>query len=322
MTKDVSCSAKNTFLGNPASDGNTFTVTDAVAACDSANPAAWPTKATHYKECCGDGITDSPFEECDDGGSNSDSVKDACRKTCVKAYCGDGVTDSGEDCDGQNYCKNDCTKDGHFVFLSSAGGKGKLGDWNDANGKAGLEAGDTICQKLATDAGLSGTYKAWLSTTKVDAKNRIEDTIYHSISVTGLATPVKIADNLADLIDGSIDSKIGRKDEKGDLAPDGDQTHTGTRDDGTAKGGNNPVYTCNDWTDATAQKTGIRGQNNQKDTQWTNDQSNVACSAVLNLYCFESDPICSDGVVNGNEECDDGNKDANDGCDASCKNEV
>ncbi len=57
---------------------------------------------------CGDGEVDSPREQCDDGGSNSDSTPDACRTACVDAFCGDGVVDTGETCDGVG-CLPDCS---------------------------------------------------------------------------------------------------------------------------------------------------------------------------------------------------------------------
>ena len=43
---------------------------------------------------CGDGVLEG-FEECDNGGLNSDTAPDACRLDCKAASCGDNV-DSGE----------------------------------------------------------------------------------------------------------------------------------------------------------------------------------------------------------------------------------
>ncbi len=59
---------------------------------------------------CGDGEVD-PNEQCDDGGSNSDTVADACRTRCRDAFCGDGVVDTGEVCDDRNDggCLPDCS---------------------------------------------------------------------------------------------------------------------------------------------------------------------------------------------------------------------
>jgi len=55
--------------------------------CVVANPAS----------ICGDG-TLTAAEECDDGGSNSNSPN-KCRLDCKKAACGDAIVDRGEECD-------------------------------------------------------------------------------------------------------------------------------------------------------------------------------------------------------------------------------
>lgn len=53
---------------------------------------------------CGDGIVQSPNEECDDGRANS-YLPNACRPYCQKAWCGDGITDTAtEDCDAGAVC--------------------------------------------------------------------------------------------------------------------------------------------------------------------------------------------------------------------------
>ena len=56
---------------------------------------------------CGDGIVYIGFEECDWGGSMSDTVPDACRTDCMRADCGDSVIDTGETCDDGNVLPGD-----------------------------------------------------------------------------------------------------------------------------------------------------------------------------------------------------------------------
>ena len=69
--------------------------------------------STFTPAVCGDNDIDAVTNEaCDDGGSNSDTVADACRSNCQVAHCGDGVTDTGEVCDDgreENTCTLDCT---------------------------------------------------------------------------------------------------------------------------------------------------------------------------------------------------------------------
>ncbi len=61
-----------------------------------------------------------------------------------------------------------------IVFVTSTSGNGNLSSWADAGGKNGLEAGDAICQAAAQRAGLSGTFRAWLSTSTTDAYCHIQ----------------------------------------------------------------------------------------------------------------------------------------------------
>ncbi len=87
----VFCTSGDQCAGGSCTEGATPTC-NANETCVEASQACVP--------ACGDGMLDmSMGEECDDGGSNSDSVPDACRTNCMSAACGDGVVDSGEDCD-------------------------------------------------------------------------------------------------------------------------------------------------------------------------------------------------------------------------------
>ena len=56
------------------------------------------------------------------------------------------------------------------VFVTSVNGSGDLGSWPGAGGNTGLAAGDAIWQARADAAGLTGTFKAWLSDSSTDAK--------------------------------------------------------------------------------------------------------------------------------------------------------
>lgn len=80
---------------------------------------------------CGDGITDKPSEECDDGSGNGDTK--ACTSSCKKNVCGDGKPLMGvEDCDaGAQNGKVTCSADYNSTcascstqckFLTTAGG--------------------------------------------------------------------------------------------------------------------------------------------------------------------------------------------------------
>ena len=96
---------------NPSAEDNTVnsdteaTNTDDTAAVDSAEPEM------EIGEC-GDGVVNSPTEECDDGEANANSA-DACRTDCLLPKCGDGIVDEDESCDDNNLwnidgCDEDC----------------------------------------------------------------------------------------------------------------------------------------------------------------------------------------------------------------------
>ncbi len=125
---------------------------------------------------------------------------------------------------------------GHVVFVTSATFNGNLG---------GLAGADDPCEALASAAGRVGTWRAILSDSTTDASARI--------TVTG---PIRdtvgtlVANNAADLSDGSIASPIARDENGAAVVPALSFVFTGTAADGT---GNLSVALadrpfCNDWT--------------------------------------------------------------------------
>jgi cysteine-rich repeat protein len=81
---------------------------------------------------CGDGITQQPAEECDDGNLING---DGCQSNCFLPICGDGIIDDEEECDDENQvagdgCNDDCqlttiiqvaTGGEHTCILTNAG---------------------------------------------------------------------------------------------------------------------------------------------------------------------------------------------------------
>jgi cysteine-rich repeat protein len=75
---------------------------------DAINDAAAIFESTGF---CGDGITNTNSEACDDG--NTDP-SDGCTNDCALSCCGDGITAPDETCDDGNVldgdgCSHDCT---------------------------------------------------------------------------------------------------------------------------------------------------------------------------------------------------------------------
>jgi hypothetical protein len=180
-----------------------------------------------------------------------------------------------------------------FVTSTNPGQGGNLG---------GLAGADAHCQALAAAVGAGGkTWRAYLSTSNVNAKDRIGTGPWHN------AKGALIAENVADL--HSANNKITAEtalNEKG-VAPNylgGDPPAplaqplqhdilTGTNEDGTSSG-----LTCNDWTDgADAQATlghadrlgrnpGVNSWNAVHPSQGCSMEKLVPTGGAGLYYCF------------------------------------
>jgi hypothetical protein len=189
-----------------------------------------------------------------------------------------------------------------FVSSKNPGQGGNLG---------GLAGADAHCTALAEAAGIRGkTWRAYLSTSTVNARDRIGDGPWYNVKGE------LIANNLAELhsADGNKISNTTAVDETG-ATPDylvlvdgtaqranaDSLVHdilTGTNDDGTVAAG----QTCNDWTDGTANGRGMLGHadrlgRNPGLNSWTAVHPSQGC-AMENLiptggagmiYCFALD---------------------------------
>lgn len=110
---------------------------------------------------CGDGFVQTNVEACDGG--------DQCTPACTLKSCGNGVVDPGEWCEPRGANDPECTHlcaDGQkIIFVSSVHYKG--GEIGSVQG--GILGADGRCQELAVNAGLVGTFRAWLATSEDDA---------------------------------------------------------------------------------------------------------------------------------------------------------
>jgi len=150
------------------------------------------------------------------------------------------------------------------------------GTWNGNLG--GLSGADAKCQEAATNAGLPGTYMAWVST--------FEDYIYYRVPAGEgfsnyyyvLVDGTRIADDIWDLTDTSLQTAIN-KNEFGDTL----NTTTWTGSDAY---GNVGDATCLDWTDATSGVTATMGTSSATDGTWS-DNGTASCNSLKSLYCIE-----------------------------------
>ena len=171
-----------------------------------------------------------------------------------------------------------------IVFVSSAGYNGNLG---------GVAGADAKCQELATAAGLSGTFKAWLS----DSTSSPSTSFTHNTKPYQLVDGTIIAQNWNDVTDGALSASIDI-DENGVKLPAPNQTLTGVWTDTDANGnlltpclGGVTTCNCNNWTNTTHDIliNGVAGYANYYDmytSAWT-FSSQYYCDAINRLYCFE-----------------------------------
>ena len=170
------------------------------------------------------------------------------------------------------------------VFVSSVSYKGNLG---------GLDRADAKCQALATNAGLPGIFKAWLS----DSDRQPLYAFTHSPGPYVLVNGTKIADYWADLTDGALAAKIDCNENGG---PDGGPVWTATSTTGELNMQQSPYiqvlppYTCQEWTSDyfdPSDQTGIWGSiglSYYMDENWTASDSQATCNSEgVHLYCFQ-----------------------------------
>ena len=182
-----------------------------------------------------------------------------------------------DDCNGVVDDPPVCTR---RVFVTSQYFLGDLG---------GLDGADEKCQALADAAGLGGSYRAWLSSTTVNARDRLTHLGKPYVRVDGAL----IAYDWNDLIDLAVPlyNPINVTEILGPPPvsnPEFDEpfVFTATLGDGTLSGGA-PQYasTCGDWHSNVGDASW--GLANWLTETWTNAAAGSICGDGAPLYCFE-----------------------------------
>ena len=192
----------------------------------------------------------------------------------------DTVCGEGEVC---NSGTGQCELAGNRVFVTDSLVR--------AQNIGGLDGADARCQAGADAANIGGTWKAWLSTSTVNAKDRIDGSGPY-VRMDGAL----IANDLADLTDGSIAvainlSEFGAQPDGGFI--DFTRVWTGTDTNGEAADVTFSALIssfCFDWTGEGGNQAAHRGEYTRTDAQWTiRSDAFAICNSLLRLYCFESD---------------------------------
>ncbi len=182
------------------------------------------------------------------------------------------------------------------VFVTSANYTGNIG---------GIAGADLKCLQLANNAGLGGEWKAWISK---DSASSPSTRFYRSTTAYKRVDGATVANNWADLTDGSLISAIN-KNEFGQTVAAGTRVWTSVTSSGGARGAN---YDCGDWTGSSSSVYAYYGRATNTNSYWTADIS-APCTNNYRLYCFEqpsgntTQPVCGNGAVEGTEQCDGSN---------------
>jgi hypothetical protein len=156
------------------------------------------------------------------------------------------------------------------VFVTSTTTSGAIG---------GLLAADSFCQARANAAALPGAYMAWLS----DATDSPSRRMTRHSGPYVLTNGTRVADDWADLTDGSLRNPID-VDELGRASTlAGCRVWTNTTTFGGVKG----AESCEKWSSNLALSMGAAGVASATNATWTEGCGGVLCVSSLALYCFE-----------------------------------
>lgn len=162
------------------------------------------------------------------------------------------------------------------VFVTSSVYNGNL------NGVVGADA---KCQIHANSAGLTGTYKAWLSSGSLSAESRLSK----STAPYKLVNGTVIANNWTDLTDQVLSSSI-KVNEFG-IPVTAPANYWDVWTNTSTSGGIYDVQSnlnCSSWTSSASTQTGRGGTSAESGYRWTSSEFvGHACNTAARLYCFE-----------------------------------
>lgn len=167
----------------------------------------------------------------------------------------------------------------------------------------GLDGADALCQTLAQEVGAGErTWRAYLSTTSVNARDRIGSGPWLN------AAGIQIAANIGDLHGENSLTKATQLTERGDTlngrgdTPNMHDILTGSQLDGTSFGDDATDHTCSDWTSSSEDGSAQVGHHDRtgggaNPESWNSAHPSRGCS-LENLratggdgrfYCFAAD---------------------------------
>jgi hypothetical protein len=167
-----------------------------------------------------------------------------------------------------------------IVFVSS-----KL---YSGGGLGGLSGADSACQTLAQAAGLTGTFKAWLSDSTTDAASRLT----HWPTPYVRTDSMQVASNWTQLVSGSLTNAIDLTETKG-TPPTGSIAANAVWTNTNGSGTKFSTTDCGDWKQSNGTVNAFHfGDATRNDAAWTlNSQSTYTgsfCSGTASIYCIQN----------------------------------
>ena len=215
---------------------------------------------------------------CSDGVKNGNELDVDCAGSCGAGKCKEGqACDDNTQCVSQLCAGTNVCISPKRVFVTTAMFTGaQIG---------GLAGADAKCMQAAMAAGLTGTYKAWLSDLTGSPSTRFTRSLLAPYVRTD---GFQLASNWDDLTDGTLSGPINRS-ANNQPAPGGAACDTNpvwvwtnTEPNGTSGG---DASSCANWTSTTG---GSRwGRNTNADTIWTSACFGSTCANTAPIYCFE-----------------------------------
>jgi len=153
------------------------------------------------------------------------------------------------------------------------------GDLRTAGGGTdGLDGADRICNAVAQGSGLPGSYTAWLSTSTVDAIDRIAD-VGPWYQVPSSGAPIKTFNNKSGLA-GTPLVEIQYHERGGSIGGPDSTVWTGTDTGGRR------AWNCLSFTSRNASEFGSQGRTTSV-IGWTSGAGVLSCQHPHHLYCFQ-----------------------------------
>lgn len=221
------------------------------------------------------------------------STSTTCPPTCPECQaCSNGACQplaDGTACSGAKVCEGGacvplrCGNGGPCTVFTTA-------LTHDPAALGGVAGADAVCASTASEAGLSGTFRAWLSSSESSPTTRFTNTdkagpyrLVRDAETDGDNPPPTVAASFTDLVTCNLPGSdclqhaIDRT-QRGGIVRQGTRVWTGTLSTGVSA-----PDTCGGFT---ARETGVIGNFLEATSAWTNAEV-ITCFGPGHLYCFE-----------------------------------